>query len=164
MILRSSQMAAPGSYLCFELSLTYSSCLCLSFMEDFAISPGWNAAGMVSLPTKSSSTAGLVSNVPKEVEMNPDFSFYIPRFIDPKEPCDYCRSHQLHCFTFDCQESCCSPCKALFRRCSWTNVTTEPKKRGLMDTLHLVPENSSLERGSLTGVKTMRSILVSLER
>ena len=93
-------------------------------------------------------------------DWNSDFSSWIPRYSKPAQPCDYCRSRHFDCFLVEGQRSDgCSPCVALFRRCSFADDESQPKQKG-MNTLHLVPEDVCLERGALTGIASLNSTKV----
>ncbi|EMD00787.1 hypothetical protein BAUCODRAFT_29157 [Baudoinia panamericana UAMH 10762] len=93
----------------------------------------------------------------------PDYSKFenwIPRFVRPEKPCDYCRSKRLDCY-LDRENPSCKACQSLFRECSFTNTQTleglNSNTRALLDTLHAVDENGAQEQGTLTGVKPLRS-------
>ncbi|KAK3071260.1 hypothetical protein LTR53_008942 [Teratosphaeriaceae sp. CCFEE 6253] len=96
----------------------------------------------------------------------PDYSRFenwIPRFVWPQQPCDYCRSKRLNCYLQRGVRSC-TPCKTLFRCCSLEQSNTlestnyVDKNRGtFLDTLHSVDENAAKDQGSFTGVKPLRS-------
>ncbi len=85
---------------------------------------------------------------------------WIPQFIRPTKPCEYCRSRRLNCYITR-GETGCTPCNALFRECSLTNSRTfEGMNSGnghLLDTLHVVDEDIAKEQGTLTGIKPLRS-------
>ena len=97
---------------------------------------------------------------------DPDYSKFenwIPRFVRPERPCDYCRSKRLDCYLVKGQASC-TPCQSLFRECSLTNshtlesVNYFDKPRGtFLDTLHPVDENTLQDRGAFTGIKPLLS-------
>nr|POF15361.1 homeobox protein pknox1 [Quercus suber] len=95
----------------------------------------------------------------------PDYSKFenwIPRFIRPGKPCDYCRSKRLDCY-LQRGEVSCAPCRTLFRECSLNNSHTlesmnynNSTTTGMfLDTLHIVDEETAKERGTLTGIKPM---------
>ena len=96
----------------------------------------------------------------------PDYSKFenwIPRFVRPEKPCDYCRSKRLDCYLQKGFASC-TPCQSLFRECSLTNSQTLEsvnyfdKPVGVfLDTLHPVDEDTAREQGSLTGIRPLRS-------
>ena len=85
---------------------------------------------------------------------------WIPQFIRPDKPCDYCRLRRLNCYVTR-GETTCTPCNALFRECSLTNTRTlegiNQSTGHLLDTLHVVDEDAARERGTLTGIKQLRS-------
>ncbi|KAF2830694.1 hypothetical protein CC86DRAFT_391553 [Ophiobolus disseminans] len=96
-------------------------------------------------------------------EFNTDFSTHLPRYQKPAHSCDYCRSKGLECFIYDCDGSGrvrCSPCNALFRPCSFTDVEKSPafKQNTALDTLDVVGEDDERCFGGLTGKKQMRSL------
>ncbi|TKA82574.1 hypothetical protein B0A55_01212 [Friedmanniomyces simplex] len=96
----------------------------------------------------------------------PDYSKFenwIPRFVRPDKPCDYCRSKRLDCYLRRGEHSC-TPCRSLFRCCSLEESNTlestnyVDKHAGtFLDTLHAVDENTCKEQGTFTGVKPLRS-------
>jgi hypothetical protein len=93
---------------------------------------------------------------------NNDFSSWLPRYNKPDLACDYCLEKQLDCFTLFEGQTSCSPCSALFRHCSFNRTGEEPvPPRGAINTLHLVPEDVCQELGTLTGIKSLKSKLVS---
>lgn len=57
-------------------------------------------------------------------------------------------------FTYENQKSC-SPCTALFRECSF--CATEARPRAVMDTLHVVQEDVTMEQGAFTGIVALKS-------
>jgi len=122
----------------------FHSCLCHGLMDDF------------DLDLEPDSMPGIEGPCPTTApEDYANFAKWIPRFGRPEQPCEYCRSKHLDCwFTFVNQKSC-SPCNALFRSCSF--ATQEAKSSAFMDTLHVVQEDSTVERGSLTGLIAMKS-------
>ncbi|KAK4569380.1 hypothetical protein LTR86_003143 [Recurvomyces mirabilis] len=125
-------------------------CLCHGFLGD------WGVAAPLPAVTETFTTPGLDE---------PDYSKFenwIPRFVRPEKPCDYCKSKRLDCYLQRGQASC-TPCKSLFRECSLTNSQTLEsvnyfdKDRGtFLDTLHAVDEDQCCQ-GGLTGIKTLRS-------
>lgn len=95
----------------------------------------------------------------------PDYSKFenwIPRFIRPEKPCDYCKSRRLNCY-FRRGESHCTPCMSLFRECSFSNSQTleafnyADGSGTFLDTLHAVDEEAAKESGALTGIKPLAS-------
>jgi hypothetical protein len=83
-----------------------------------------------------------------------NFAKWIPRYSKPETSCGYCKSRQLECwFTYEGQTSC-SACNALFRPCSFT---FHDQPTVLMNTLHVVQEDSVQSNGELTGMKALRS-------
>jgi hypothetical protein len=91
------------------------------------------------------------------------FEHWIPRFVRPEKPCDYCSSKRLNCY-LQRGEAHCTPCRSLFRECSLSNTKTLESKNHsdwnratFLDTLHAVTEDVSKEQGSLTGIKPLRS-------
>nr|POE53555.1 homeobox protein pknox1 [Quercus suber] len=95
----------------------------------------------------------------------PDYSKFenwIPQFIRPGKPCDYCRSKRLDCY-LQRGEVSCAPCKTLFRECSLHNSHTLESMNynnstmtgTFLDTLHIVDEDTAKERGTFTGIKPM---------
>ncbi|KXT15713.1 hypothetical protein AC579_124 [Pseudocercospora musae] len=124
------------------------SCLCNGFVGD------WHQL-------ESASAAEPLPGIAE-----PDYSKFenwIPRFIHPEKPCDYCRSKRLACY-MQRGEPFCTSCAVLFRECSFTKSNTleamnyADKDLGtFLDTLHTVDEDSLRERGTLTGIKTLRS-------
>lgn len=96
---------------------------------------------------------------------DPDYSKFenwIPHFIRPDKPCDYCSDKRLVC-SMQRGEVSCTPCSTLFRQCSLhTPYTLEAMKYNndtgtgtFLDTLHLVDEDATLEKGKFTGIKPM---------
>ena len=116
------------------------SCLCHGFMDDFGYEP-------------TSVTDLGAASIPAEDYAN--FAQWIPRFGKPDQPCEYCRSRHLDCWFTFANQTACSPCNALFRPCSFS--TQAAKSSAVMDTLHVVQEDSTVERGSLTGVVALKS-------
>ena len=90
---------------------------------------------------------------------------WIPQFIRPEKPCDYCRVRRLNCYITR-GETNCTPCNALFRECSLTNTKTleglNSASGHLLDTLHVVDEDTCKEQGTLTGIKPLRSKTASV--
>ncbi|GAB7353999.1 hypothetical protein MBLNU459_g4592t1 [Dothideomycetes sp. NU459] len=94
------------------------------------------------------------------------FSDWIPRYVQPDEACDYCRSRQLQCY-MSWGKLTCTACDTLWRQCSFVHVNADsqdPDRRdstqlnlGLVDTLHSVTEDACQEKGALTGVRPLRS-------
>lgn len=96
-------------------------------------------------------------------EWNPDFSSWMPQFCKPVEPCDYCRSRKLECFLYDHTLGTgvvgCSPCKALFRPCSFSEPKNQKSRsKAELDTLHVVDEAGCTQVGGITGKKPLRSL------
>ena len=85
---------------------------------------------------------------------------WIPQFVRPEKPCDYCRIRRLNCYITR-GETACTPCNALFRECSLTNTSTlTAANQGtnyLLDTLHAVDEDAIKEQGTAVGIKPLRS-------
>ncbi|KAK5126013.1 hypothetical protein LTR85_011368 [Meristemomyces frigidus] len=126
-------------------SHTNDDCLCHGFYGDFSL-----PEATVSAP------AGLEE---------PDYSKFenfIPRFIRPEKPCDYCRSKRLNCYLRR-GEAHCTPCLSLFRECSLTNSHTleafnyAEGSSNFLDTLHVVDEDACKDQGTLTGIKPLAS-------
>ncbi|GME66306.1 Homeobox and c2h2 transcription factor [Neofusicoccum parvum] len=94
-----------------------------------------------------------------------NFSNFISRYHKPQNPCDYCRLRHLDCFlTFEGQTGC-SPCKALFRNCSFEMPSQQRNKpRNVIDTLHHVSEDTCQEFGALTSTKTLVGIKTDEDR
>ncbi|KAK0319688.1 hypothetical protein LTR82_009394 [Friedmanniomyces endolithicus] len=119
-------------------------CLCHGLMEDYAFDFPKPQIGLV----------------------EPDYSKFedwIPRFIRPDKPCDYCRSKRLDCYLQRGARTC-TPCRSLFRCCSLENSNTLEstnyvnKHAGtFLDTLHSVDENTSKDQGTFAGVTTLMS-------
>ncbi|KAK5108550.1 hypothetical protein LTR62_008207 [Meristemomyces frigidus] len=126
------------------------SCLCHGLLGD------WDLAIPVS-------TA--IEDILPSARDEPDYSKFedfIPRFVRPEKPCDYCKSKRLNCY-LQRGEATCTPCKSLFRCCSLENSNTLEsinyfdKDRGtFLDTLHAVDEDQCCN-GGITGVKTLLS-------
>jgi hypothetical protein len=98
-----------------------------------------------------------------ELDFNTDFSTHLPRYQKPTHSCDYCRSKGLECFIYDADGSGpvrCSPCNALFRPCSFSDIerSSALRQRGALDTLDVVGEDDERCFGGLTGKKQMRSL------
>ncbi|KAF2675186.1 hypothetical protein BT63DRAFT_420407 [Microthyrium microscopicum] len=82
-----------------------------------------------------------------------NFAKWIPRYELPEKACEYCRSRGLECwYTYENQTGC-SACCALFRPCSFTVENHLPV---LMDTLHVVHEDTVQDSGELTGAIALR--------
>ena len=87
------------------------------------------------------------------------FRQWIPQWIRPEKPCDYCRLKRLNCYKTR-EDNACTPCLSLFRECSLikthsdTNAEYHPY---LIDTLHVVEEDTCKEQGTVTGIKPMKS-------
>ncbi|USW49292.1 Putative Homeobox domain, HTH CenpB-type DNA-binding domain, Homeobox-like domain superfamily [Septoria linicola] len=96
----------------------------------------------------------------------PDYSQFqnwIPRFVWPDKPCDYCRSKRLNCYV-QRGEPHCTPCSTLFRECSLSKSQTLEATNyaykdlgNFLDTLHVVHEDNAREFGTYTGIKPLRS-------
>ena len=130
----------------------YGSCLCHGFLGDF------NTEQQVS---HSAHTPGPAAGVDEPDYSN--FENWIPRFVWPEKPCDYCRTRRLNCFTSR-GEVGCKPCQSLFRECSFANTLTleavnqtQGATSGLLDTLHSVDEDTVRDFGTLTGIKPLAS-------
>ncbi|KAK4898517.1 hypothetical protein LTR27_004114 [Elasticomyces elasticus] len=121
-------------------------CLCHGLMSDWPLEPN----ALITQPALD----------------EPDYSQFenwIPRFIRPVKPCDYCKSKRLDCFLTR-GEITCNPCRSLFRCCSLKNSNTlestnyvDKHSGTFLDTLHAVDENSAKEQGTFTGVKPLLS-------
>lgn len=94
------------------------------------------------------------------------FEQWIPRFIRPEVPCDYCRSKHLDCYMRRGIRSC-NPCNSLFRGCSLSHTLGEDLSgvnafdapaETFLDTLHVVDEDACRDQGTLTGTKPLRSM------
>ncbi|KAF3040535.1 hypothetical protein E8E12_008638 [Didymella heteroderae] len=95
-------------------------------------------------------------------EFNTDFSSWLPGYQKPANPCDYCRSKSLECFIYNANgdgTSGCSPCKNLYRPCSFSNPELMPYRtqRTALDTLDVVGEDDVHQFGGLTRRKQLRS-------
>lgn len=98
--------------------------------------------------------------------VEPDYSQFqnwIPRFVWPDKPCDYCRSKRLNCYV-QRGEPHCTPCSTLFRECSLSKSQTLEATNyaykdlgNFLDTLHVVHEDNAREFGTFTGIKPLRS-------
>ncbi|KAI9804176.1 MAG: hypothetical protein M1825_001578 [Sarcosagium campestre] len=97
-----------------------------------------------------------------------DFAHWIPRYVKPAFPCEYCRSKGLECFVRDEGQSGCSSCITLFRPCSFSKSDTAldrsvaTERPNAIDTLHGVSEDA-VTAGALTGTRAMRSTEASTE-
>lgn len=137
---------------CSSMLTAHDSCLCHGFMGDF----GFKEAAPAPSPTPASGPG---------VD-EPDYSRFenwIPRFIWPEKPCDYCRTRRMNCFLSRGQAGC-NACLSLFRECSFTNTRTleafnqtEDGTSELIDTLHAVDEDTVRDYGNLTGIKPLAS-------
>ncbi|TKX24736.1 homeobox KN domain-containing protein 2 [Elsinoe australis] len=104
----------------------------------------------------------------KDAEDYANFENWIPTFVKPGQPCDYCRSKGLDCHMYFGKITC-TACNSLFRSCSFARVSrseNDPlpdankittKYTQHVDTLHTVQEDICTERGAYTGTKTLRS-------
>jgi hypothetical protein len=95
-------------------------------------------------------------------EFNTDFSSWLPGYQKPANPCDYCRSKSLECFIFNAngeRTSGCSPCRNLYRPCSFSNpeLMAYRTQRTALDTLDVVGEDDVHQFGGLTRRKQLRS-------
>lgn len=95
-------------------------------------------------------------------EFNTDFSSWLPGYQKPANPCEYCRSKSLECFIYNANgegTSGCSPCRNLFRPCSFSNPELMPYRtqRTALDTLDVVGEDDVHQLGGLTRRKQLRS-------
>ncbi|KAM3425075.1 hypothetical protein BST61_g7042 [Cercospora zeina] len=103
---------------------------------------------------------------PLDTVDEPDYSQFqnwIPRFVWPDKPCDYCRSKRLNCY-IQRGEAHCTPCATLFRECSLSRSQTLEATNyaykdlgNFLDTLHVVHEDNAREFGTYTGIKPLRS-------
>ncbi|KAK3664034.1 hypothetical protein LTR22_004997 [Elasticomyces elasticus] len=121
-------------------------CICHGLMSDWPLEP-------------NASITQLALDEPDYSQ----FENWIPRFIRPVKPCDYCKSKRLDCFLTR-GETTCNPCRSLFRCCSLKNSNTlestnyvDKHSGTFLDTLHAVDENAAKEQGTFTGVKPLRS-------
>ncbi|THV76782.1 hypothetical protein D6D28_00824 [Aureobasidium pullulans] len=114
-----------------------------------------------------------------------NFSKWIPRFIQPDEPCTYCRDRKLNCYLSYGKVTCTACVRTseiffgpmsranpvrlkdtLFRPCSFVKsraqdayqVPEGESAMGLVDTLHPVIEDCCQEQGELTGVRSLKSM------
>ncbi|CAI6324712.1 unnamed protein product [Periconia digitata] len=111
---------------------------------------------------------GLPDHVNDEVateDFNTDFSHWLPHYQKAVQPCDHCRSKSMECFIIyranDGKPSACSPCKALFRPCSFNTSEQQlviQKSKTSLDTLGIVAEHSEQLFGGQTGKKPLRSL------
>ena len=82
---------------------------------------------------------------------------WIPKFIRPEKPCDYCRSRRLNCYKTR-GEAKCTACSTLFRECSLeTHDAILDIPEFALDTLHVVDEDIVKEQGTMTGIKQLKS-------
>ena len=82
---------------------------------------------------------------------------WIPKFIRPENPCDYCRTRRLNCYKTR-GEAKCTACSTLFRECSLEEHDAIPDiPEFALDTLHVVDEDAVKERGTVTGIKKLIS-------
>ncbi|EME46435.1 hypothetical protein DOTSEDRAFT_78718, partial [Dothistroma septosporum NZE10] len=99
--------------------------------------------------------------------IEPDYSRFenwIPRFVRPEKPCDYCRQRRLDCY-MQRGEPSCNACINLFRECSFAKSGTlesmnwagDNNRGTLLDTLHLIDEDACKEHGTFTGIKPLKS-------
>jgi hypothetical protein len=117
--------------------LRYNRCLCHTFITDFGLAQPEESAPNI------------------EPEDYANFAAWISRYSKPSEGCQNCRSKKMECFfTYEGQKSC-SPCNALFRECSF--CATEARPRAVMDTLHAVQEDETMEQGAFTGIVALKS-------
>ncbi|KAF2227587.1 hypothetical protein BDZ85DRAFT_209582, partial [Elsinoe ampelina] len=106
------------------------------------------------------------NTVERDAEDYANFENWIPTFVKPDQPCEYCRSKGLDCFMYFGKITCTS-CNSLFRPCSFASISR--KDTGVdavnatgkyvqhVDTLHTVQEDVCTERGAYTGTRTLRS-------
>ncbi|PNS15130.1 Homeobox protein knotted-1-like 7 [Sphaceloma murrayae] len=103
----------------------------------------------------------------REAEDYANFESWIPTFVKPDQPCDYCRSKGLYCHMYFGKITC-TACNSLFRPCSFARITNADasipdananhnKYTQHIDTLHTVQEDVCNERGAYTGIKMLRS-------
>jgi hypothetical protein len=90
-----------------------------------------------------------------------DFPSWIPGWIIPPVPCDYCRSRQLECMVIYKGQDACTSCITLFRCCSFNKGTRSPRNApgdppGLA-TLQGVSEDSVTISGEKIGRRILRS-------
>lgn len=86
-------------------------------------------------------------------------SQWIPQFMRPEKPCEYCRVRRLNCYITR-GESQCTSCNALFRECSLVtsrDAADNPPAATLLDILHVVDEDVAKEQGAIVGIKALRS-------
>ena len=84
---------------------------------------------------------------------------WIPKFVRPEVPCEYCRSKRLACYKYRGEVNC-TACSTLFRECSLASHTNEfgaLDQNYLVDTLHIVDEDVVKEQGTTTGIKPLKS-------
>lgn len=87
------------------------------------------------------------------------FYNWIPRFVQPDEPCDYCRIRNLQCY-LSYGKLTCTACDTLFRSCSFARhdrSDSVPSDMGVLDTLHPVTEDVTQEHGEFTGTRVLCS-------
>ncbi|KAF1929977.1 uncharacterized protein M421DRAFT_99958 [Didymella exigua CBS 183.55] len=104
----------------------------------------------------------LKTDNPQAEEFNTDFSSWLPGYQKPTNPCEYCRSKSLECFIYNANGDGapgCSPCRNLFRPCSFSNPELMPYRtqRTALDTLDVVGEDDVHQIGGLTRRKQLRS-------
>lgn len=107
----------------------------------------------------------------EEIRQQPEYSAedysrfqdWIPRFVQPDEPCDYCRSRHLQCY-LSYGKLTCTACDTLFRSCSFAKVDSHshspgsvPSDMGVLDTLHPVTEDVTQEQGALTSTRALKT-------
>ncbi|KAL1306240.1 hypothetical protein AAFC00_004330 [Neodothiora populina] len=124
------------------------SCLCHGFIIDSVPEPG------IDKP---------VEQTEYRAEDYGRFQDWIPRFVAPDEPCDYCRSRRLQCY-LSYGKLTCTACDSLWRSCSFAKVNEGssdsdevPKDMGVLDTLHPVVEDVCQQQGALTSTRVLKS-------
>ena len=91
-----------------------------------------------------------------------DFPSWIPGWIIPSVPCDYCRSRQLECMVIYKGQDACTSCVTLFRCCSFNREKVPGPKNAQgeppgLATLHGVSEDSVTTCGEKIGRRLLRS-------
>jgi len=98
----------------------------------------------------------------KDAAAYANFDNWIPGFVKPARPCEYCSSKRLECY-MSFGSVTCNSCLNLFRTCSFSpsgdhvHNHTDSSRSGFLDTLHVVSETSCTEQGALTGLKSLKS-------
>ncbi|SMQ45496.1 unnamed protein product [Zymoseptoria tritici ST99CH_3D7] len=116
-------------------------CACHGFLEDWDLTED---------PIEAAPLLGLAE---------PDYSKfenYIPKFIRPEKPCDYCHSKRMSCYLQQ-GEPFCTPCALLFRDCSLNNDTSGPSRPDVSrnhfsnpEVLRVVSEDASTTKPALS--------------